>query len=83
MHRVAFQVGLFMKNYIPGRVDLLVFFAMAVICAIIARLSPYTDYALGLLGMPVFLVAAFLGNRRRVLRTEQVVQEMGESDPAI
>lgn len=72
-----------MKHYIPGRVELLVFFAMAVICAVIARLSPYPDYALGLLGMPVFLVAAFLGNRRRVLRTGQVVAEPDESEPAV
>ncbi len=67
-----------MKHYLPGRLELAVFFGMAVICAVVARLSPYPDYALGLLGMPVFLIAAFLGNRRRVTRSEAIAGESEE-----
>jgi hypothetical protein len=72
-----------MKNFLPGRMELALFVTIAVFCGVIGQLSHHTDYALGLLGMPVFLVAALLGHRSRVSRVEQNAQEADDHEPVV
>ncbi|CAN5364206.1 hypothetical protein BH09PLA1_BH09PLA1_05240 [soil metagenome] len=50
-----------MKRYLPGRVEVLVFAVLAVICASIAFSASARDEMLSLLAFPVFVFAAIMG----------------------
>ncbi len=53
-----------MRRLIPGRIDLMIFVVLALFCGLIVQLSPSRDYMLGLLAMPIFLIAALRGLSR-------------------
>ncbi len=53
-----------MNRLLPGRFDLIVFVLMALACGLIVQLSPSRDYMLGVLAMPIFLIAALRGLSR-------------------
>lgn len=50
-----------MKRYLPGRVELMIFAVLAVICAIIAFSAHARDEAMSMLAFPIFIFAAVLG----------------------
>lgn len=50
-----------MKRYLPGRVELLMFVVLAVICGAIVSSIESRDAGLSLLAFPLFLFAAILG----------------------
>jgi len=50
-----------MKRCFPGGMELLVFAALAMICATIAGSATAQDTALSLLAFPLILVAALMG----------------------
>ena len=50
-----------MKRYLPGRVELVLFATLAVICAMISGTAVERDTAMSLLAFPVFVFAAVMG----------------------
>jgi hypothetical protein len=72
-----------MKRYIPHRVELFVFLAMAVISAIIVSIAAQRDVALFACTLPMFLVAALLGFRRSELGRVRVVDEALAVSPVV
>ena len=56
-----------MRHLIPGRIDLILFVAMALACGMIVSLSTSHDYMLGVLAMPIFLFASLRGLRQNKL----------------
>ncbi|HEX4795874.1 MAG TPA: hypothetical protein VH370_18950 [Humisphaera sp.] len=65
-----------MKRYIPHRVELFVFLAMAVICAVVVSLAAQRDLALFACTLPMFLVAALLGFRRSELGRIRAIDQV-------
>jgi len=53
-----------MLRRFPGRFELLFLTAVAVACAVIVKFSAKHDYALLVLSIPVFFVAAMMGLKR-------------------
>jgi len=65
-----------MKRFLPGRVELSVFVAMALVAGLLVAVSSQRDAMLFFVTMPVFLVASLLGWRRNVaLRAVPVKSE--------
>jgi hypothetical protein len=54
-------LGLIMKRYLPGRVELLVLASLAIICSVILANLEARDAGLSLLAFPLFIFAAVLG----------------------
>ena len=53
-----------MKRLLPGRVELLILFAMAMFCALAAVSALPTDAALAIGSMPLFVASCLMGMRR-------------------
>ena len=53
-----------MKRLLPGRVELMILFAMALFCATIASSTLTTDAALAVGSMPLFVASCLMGMRR-------------------
>jgi len=53
-----------MKKFLPGRTEVLIFLAAALICAGIVQTSEVYDLSLSLLSIPVFICAALMGMHR-------------------
>lgn len=53
-----------MKRLLPGRVELAVLTALALLCTLIAGLFEQRDAALALAAVPLFITAAVMGLRR-------------------
>jgi hypothetical protein len=53
-----------MKRLLPGRVELMILFAMALFCALIASSTLTTDAALAIGSMPLFVASCLMGMRR-------------------
>jgi hypothetical protein len=53
-----------MKRYLPGRVELAMLAAMALVCTVVAGLIESRDVALAFLTVPVFFTASILGLRK-------------------
>ncbi|HMB96712.1 MAG TPA: hypothetical protein VKK61_11785 [Tepidisphaeraceae bacterium] len=50
-----------MRRYLPGRIELLLFALLALVCASIVAHLPARDTGLSLLAFPIFIFAAMLG----------------------
>ena len=50
-----------MKHYLPGRVEIMLFAILSVICAAVVGSFESHDAGLSLLSFPVFIFAAILG----------------------
>jgi hypothetical protein len=53
-----------MKHLIPGTTEVMVFFAMAVLCTGIVAAAPKLDVALAFLSVPLFITCAVMGLHR-------------------
>jgi hypothetical protein len=53
-----------MFDRLPNRVELAIFAAMALVCAVVVTLIPKHDYAMMFASMPLFAVSAVMGFRR-------------------
>jgi hypothetical protein len=53
-----------MRRLMPSRMDLLIFAALAVVCAGIVSSSESTDVGLSLMSIPVFITGSLLGMLR-------------------
>ena len=50
-----------MKRYLPGRVELMIFAALAIVCAVVAFMANKRDEMMSVLAFPIFVFAAVLG----------------------
>jgi len=50
-----------MKRYLPGRVELMIFATLAIVCAIIAFMANARDEMMSMLAFPIFVFAAVMG----------------------
>ena len=50
-----------MKRYLPGRVELMIFGVLAVVCAVVAFTAHKQDAMMSMLAFPIFVFAAILG----------------------
>ena len=50
-----------MKRYLPGRVELMIFATLAIVCAIVAFMASARDEAMSMLAFPIFVFAAVMG----------------------
>jgi hypothetical protein len=53
-----------MKHLIPGKTEVMIFFAMAVLCTGIVAAAPKLDVALAFLSVPLFITCAVMGLQR-------------------
>jgi hypothetical protein len=53
-----------MFDRLPNRIELGIFAAMALVCAIVVTLIPKHDYAMMFASMPLFAISAVMGFRR-------------------
>ena len=70
-----------MFDRLPNRIELGIFAAMALVCAIVVTVIPKHDYAMMFASMPLFAVSAVMGFRRserlKARRTPTVEPEDG------
>lgn len=72
-----------MRTLLPGRTELAIFGALAVVCAVIMGVGTIPhDLMLPLLSMPVFVIAAVMGLRRSPQWAEPVADESAGADRA-
>ena len=66
-----------MKRLLPGRVELALFAAMALLAGALVAASDQRDAMLFFVSLPILLVALLLGLRRNLMlrQVEQVVEE--------
>jgi hypothetical protein len=76
---VCFLKGMLMKSLFPGRTELLVVIALALVAGAIVSLGGSRDTMLFIVTGPVFLIAALLGFRRSL--AVQPVQQREEIVP--
>ena len=53
-----------MKHLLPGKVELMIFVSLAVLCTGVVAATPQVDIALALLSVPVFITCAVMGLHR-------------------
>ena len=54
-------MGLIMKRYLPGRIELFLFAILAIVCSLVVANFEARDAGLSLLAFPLFIFAAMLG----------------------
>ena len=64
-----------MFERLPNPVELGIFAAMALVCALVVTLIPKHDYALLFASMPLFLIASLMGFRRNQSRLRDSEQD--------
>ena len=64
-----------MFERLPRPVELGIFAAMAIVCALVVTLIPKHDYALMFTSMPLFLVSCLMGFRRNQARLRDSDQD--------
>ena len=52
------------KDLLPGKTELVIFLAVAAICAALVNLAPKLDLAMAALSVPIFIAAGLMGLRR-------------------
>ena len=50
-----------MKRFLPGRVELMIFAVLAVVCAVVAFSAHKQDEMMSVLAFPIFVFAAVMG----------------------
>ena len=72
------------KDLLPGKMELVIFLAVAAICAALANLAPKLDLAMAALSVPIFIAAGIMGLRRSwqlaEIRREEIAPVRSETD---
>ena len=70
------------KKLLPGRTEVIIFLAAALICAGIVQYSQAVDVGMSLLSIPVFICAALMGMHRSGFLRGTVQQPVRQDDDA-